>query len=117
MTLTDVSITLVLMLMVTSAQIVANDQSMLQMTDVFMPFSLVQSYFSDLRFKAKLGQLYLQTLVETLNLYILRSCQCIHSPPRCCVLTIYYSTIMSFHQIRSREHAKYETVIHCSVPV
>ena len=30
---------------------------------------------------------------------------------------IYYSTIMSFHQIRSRERAKYKTVIHCSVPV
>ena len=30
---------------------------------------------------------------------------------------IYYSTIMSFHQIRSRERAKYETVIHCNVPV
>ena len=29
----------------------------------------------------------------------------------------YYSTIMSFHQIRSRERAKYHTVIHCNVPV
>ena len=29
----------------------------------------------------------------------------------------YYSTIMSFHQIRLRERTKYETVIHCSVPV
>ena len=28
-----------------------------------------------------------------------------------------YSTIMSFHQIRSRERAKYDTVIHCSVLV
>ena len=32
-------------------------------------------------------------------------------------MALYYSTIMSFHQIRSRERAKYETVIHCSVPV
>ena len=32
-------------------------------------------------------------------------------------IVIYYSTIMSFHQIRSREHAKYETVVHCNVPV
>ena len=33
--------------------------------------------------------------------------------------SFYYSTIMSFHQIhvRSRERAKYKTVIHCSVPV
>ena len=30
---------------------------------------------------------------------------------------LFNSTIMSFHQIRSREHAKYKTVIHCSVPV
>ena len=30
---------------------------------------------------------------------------------------IYYSTIMSFYQIRSRERAKYEAVIHCSVLV
>ena len=30
---------------------------------------------------------------------------------------IYYSTIMSFHQIRSRERAKYTTVTHCSVPL
>ena len=29
----------------------------------------------------------------------------------------YYSTIMSFHQIRPRERAKYKTVIHCSVLV
>ena len=29
----------------------------------------------------------------------------------------YYSTIMSFYQIRSRERAKYEAVIHCSVLV
>ena len=29
----------------------------------------------------------------------------------------YYSTMMSFYHIWSREHAKYETVIHCSVPV
>ena len=28
---------------------------------------------------------------------------------------LYYSTI--FHQIRSRERAKYKTVIHCTVPV
>lgn len=83
-TLTDVSITLVLMLMVTSAQIVANDQSMLWMTDFFMPFSLVQSYFSDLRFKAIPSNLSWNLKL----IYILRSCQCIHSPPRCCVLTI-----------------------------
>ena len=30
---------------------------------------------------------------------------------------IYYSTIMSFYQIMSRERAKYEAVIHCSVLV
>ena len=30
---------------------------------------------------------------------------------------IYYSTIASFYHIWSRERAKYETVIHCSVPV
>ena len=30
---------------------------------------------------------------------------------------IYYSTMMSFYHIWSRERAKYETVIHCSVPV
>ena len=29
----------------------------------------------------------------------------------------YYSTIMSFYHIRSREGAKYEAVIHCSVLV
>ena len=29
----------------------------------------------------------------------------------------YYSTIMSFYHIRSRESAKYEAVIHCSVLV
>ena len=29
----------------------------------------------------------------------------------------YYSTMMSFYHIWSRERAKYETVIHCSVPV
>ena len=29
----------------------------------------------------------------------------------------YYSTIASFYHIWSRERAKYETVIHCSVPV
>ena len=31
--------------------------------------------------------------------------------------TIYYSTMMSFYHIWSRERAKYETIIHCSVPV
>ena len=30
---------------------------------------------------------------------------------------IYYSTIASFYHIWSRERAKYETVIHCSVLV
>ena len=30
---------------------------------------------------------------------------------------LYYSTIASFYHIWSRERAKYETVIHCSVPV
>ena len=30
---------------------------------------------------------------------------------------VYYSTIASFYHIWSRERAKYETVIHCSVPV
>ena len=29
----------------------------------------------------------------------------------------YYSTIASFYHIRSRERAKYETIIQCSVPV
>ena len=29
----------------------------------------------------------------------------------------YYSTILSFHHTRSRERAKYEAVIHCSVPL
>ena len=29
----------------------------------------------------------------------------------------YYSTIAPFYHIWSRERAKYETVIHCSVPV
>ena len=29
----------------------------------------------------------------------------------------YYSTIMSFYHIRSREQAEYEAVIHCSVLV
>ena len=33
------------------------------------------------------------------------------------ICNIYYSTMMSFHHIWSRERAKYETVIHCSVPV
>ena len=28
---------------------------------------------------------------------------------------VYYSTFMSFHQIRSKEQAKIKTVIHCSV--
>ena len=31
--------------------------------------------------------------------------------------SFYYSTIASFYHIWSRERAKYETVIHCSVPV
>ena len=35
----------------------------------------------------------------------------------CPILTTYYSTIMSFYHIRSREGAKYEAVIHCSVLV
>ena len=30
---------------------------------------------------------------------------------------LYYSTIMSFYHIRSRERAKYEAVIHCCVLV
>ena len=30
---------------------------------------------------------------------------------------VYYSTIASFYHIWSRERAKHETVIHCSVPV
>ena len=30
---------------------------------------------------------------------------------------LYYSTIMSFYHTRSREGAKYEAVIHCSVLV
>ena len=29
----------------------------------------------------------------------------------------YYSTILSFHHTRSKERAKYEAVIHCSVPL
>ena len=29
----------------------------------------------------------------------------------------YYSTILSFHHTRSRERAKYEAIIHCSVPL
>ena len=33
------------------------------------------------------------------------------------IIVIYYSTMMSFYHIWSRERAKYETVIHCSVPV
>ena len=33
------------------------------------------------------------------------------------ITPIFYSTIMSFHQIRSRERAKFKTVIHCSVLV
>ena len=33
------------------------------------------------------------------------------------VIYIYYSTIMSFYHIRSRERAKYEVVIYCSVLV
>ena len=32
-------------------------------------------------------------------------------------IQFYYSTIMSFYHIRSREQAKYEAVIHCSVLV
>ena len=28
--------------------------------------------------------------------------------------TIYYSTTMSFYHIWTREHAKYESVLHCS---
>ena len=33
------------------------------------------------------------------------------------IIANYYSTIMSFYHIRSREQAKYEAVIHCSVLV
>ena len=33
------------------------------------------------------------------------------------IILFYYSTIASFYHIWSRERAKYETVIHCSVPV
>ena len=33
------------------------------------------------------------------------------------IIVNYYSTMMSFYHIWSRERAKYETVIHCSVPV
>ena len=33
------------------------------------------------------------------------------------ITIIHYSTIASFYHIWSRERAKYETVIHCSVPV
>ena len=33
------------------------------------------------------------------------------------IIVGYYSTIMSFYHIRSREQAKYEAVIHCSVLV
>ena len=29
----------------------------------------------------------------------------------------YYSTIMSFHRVRSRDCANYKTIIHCSIPV
>ena len=34
-----------------------------------------------------------------------------------CNIAIYYSIMMSFYHIWSRERAKYETVIYCSVPV
>ena len=44
------------------------------------------------------------TLADAFTLVIILSNNC-------------YSTIVSFHQIRSRERAKYATVIHCSVPV
>ena len=33
------------------------------------------------------------------------------------ITAIYYSTIVSFYHIRSREQAKYKAVIHCSVLV
>ena len=39
------------------------------------------------------------------------------STPKECFRHIYYSTMMSFYHIRSREGAKYQAVIHCSVPV
>ena len=40
-----------------------------------------------------------------------------YSPPLRGIVVYYYSTIASFYHIWSRERAKYETVIHCSVPV
>ena len=33
------------------------------------------------------------------------------------ILHLLFDYYMSFHQIRSRERTKYNTVIHCSVPV
>ena len=33
------------------------------------------------------------------------------------ITNLHYSTIMSFHQIKSKERAKYKTVIHCYVLV
>ena len=40
-----------------------------------------------------------------------------HYSPPLRGIVVYYSTIASFYHIWSRERAKYETVIHCSVPV
>ena len=54
---------------------------------------------STVTYMTKMNKLLINTVLEkTINNY-------------------YYSTMMSFYHIWSRERAKYETVIHSSVPV
>ena len=50
---------------------------------------------------------YLNSYTDTLVLFVKNNS---------IITIVYYSTMMSFYHIWSRERAKYETVIHCSVP-
>ena len=46
--------------------------------------------------------------------YIVTARFYIENNNRGCVIRYYYSTITSFYYIRTRERAKYESVLHCS---
>ena len=59
---------------------------------------------------ARKGDLYAKILKVSISLLLI--CAVARS-----IKENYYSTIASFYHIWSRERAKYETVIHCSVPV
>ena len=60
-------------------------------------------------------------MLKISNFYSHMKISCFHSTrnPRNslkCIL-IYYSTIMSFYHVRTNERAKYESVLHCRIPV